>query len=219
MRRAFSARWRWGNFARRTGFDGSRAYWESRYAQGGTSGSGSVGRLAVFKADYINEFIRRHNVDDVIELGCGDGRQLSLMRYRDYLGLNVSPTAIEICRTRFADDASKQFRLLGNHDAKYRELALSLDVAYHLIEDDIFEEHLNLLFGWASRFVILYTTNVDLAWEGHVRHRRVLPYIQRWFPDWTLIEQVSPRFPSAYRPDAQDSSMCEFFAFKRQNRG
>lgn len=43
---------------RRLAFPGSAAYWETRYRGGEMSGSGSYGRLAEFKAEILNEFVR-----------------------------------------------------------------------------------------------------------------------------------------------------------------
>ena len=44
--------------ARSLAFPGSASYWELRYRNGGTSGAGSYGRLAEFKAEVLNEFVR-----------------------------------------------------------------------------------------------------------------------------------------------------------------
>src|SRR5580704_4792872 len=46
-------------------FRDSSSYWERRYRQGGTSGSGSVGRLAEFKADILNGFVARMGIQAV----------------------------------------------------------------------------------------------------------------------------------------------------------
>lgn len=53
-------------------FKNSADYWERRYLSGGTSGSGSYNRLAEFKAEFLNEFVRENNVETVIEFGSGD---------------------------------------------------------------------------------------------------------------------------------------------------
>ena len=42
-------------------------------------------------------------------------------------------------------------------DKKY-DLSLSLDVVYHLVEDDVFKEYINNLFK-TSDLVSIYTTN------------------------------------------------------------
>ena len=54
-------------------FTGSAIYWEQRYAGGGTSGAGSYGAAGRLKAEFLNAFVREHEVQSVIELGCGDG--------------------------------------------------------------------------------------------------------------------------------------------------
>jgi Methionine biosynthesis protein MetW len=63
----------------RTAFS-SGDYWESRYRAGGTSGAGSYGLLAAFKADFINAFVTDNGIASVLDLGCGDGNLLSLLR-------------------------------------------------------------------------------------------------------------------------------------------
>lgn len=98
-----------GALTGRERFDDTRSYWERRYAAGGTSGSGSYGRLAQFKAEILNAFVSENDVRTVLEFGCGDGHQLGLARYPSYTGLDVSATAVQLCKERFADDPTKSF--------------------------------------------------------------------------------------------------------------
>lgn len=165
----------------------SAAYWEDRYRDGGNSGSGSGGDNAIFKATFLNALVSDRGIRTVIEFGCGDGRQLALADYPDYLGLDVSPSALALCREKFDGDETKQFRLMPCLAAK-RELALSLDVIYHLVEDDIYEEHLRAVFAAAIRLVVLYTSDQDedpLS-AAHVRHRHVSADVRKMFPTWWL---------------------------------
>ncbi len=81
---------------------------------GGTSGEGSHGDLATGKARFLNAFVKGNDVQAVIELGCGDGNQLPLAAYPQYIGLDVSKTAIELCKIRFACDPGKSFFLYDN---------------------------------------------------------------------------------------------------------
>src|SRR5687767_9238646 len=83
-------------------FGSSPAYWEKRYKAGGTSGAGSYSHLAEFKAQVINDFIREQRIDCVIEFGCGDGHQATKFTDCEYIGLDVSPQAILICKSTFA---------------------------------------------------------------------------------------------------------------------
>ena len=57
----------------------SASYWDSRYVSGGTSGAGSYGHLAEFKANVLNTFVANRNIKLVIEFGFGDGNQLILV--------------------------------------------------------------------------------------------------------------------------------------------
>ena len=111
----------------------SRDYWEKRYRAGGTSGAGSCGHLAAFKADVINGFVADNAIGDVLDLGCGDGNLLSLLQVPDYVGVDVAPTALACCVARFPQHRFLPFAAL---DASMRaELVLSIDVIFHLVED------------------------------------------------------------------------------------
>jgi hypothetical protein len=206
--------WRLGVLARP--FPGSRAYWERRYAAGGDSGVGSYGRFAEFKAEVINAFVTEHAVQSVIELGCGDGHQLSLANYPRYLGFDVSETALRRCRERFAGDPTRSFEPMEHYRGQRAELALSLDVLYHLVEDPVFEDYLRTLFGAAERYVIIYSSDTDERppdGAAHVRHRRFSRWIEQHLRDWTLCQRIRNRHP--YTGDYRTGSFAEFFIYQR----
>src|SRR5215469_5923310 len=96
---------------RRLGFRDSSSYWEKRYQQGKTSGVGSYGRLAAFKAEVLNDFVAKNGIESVIEFGCGDGTQLALASYPGYVGVDVAQGSISICEKRFEGDDAKKFYL------------------------------------------------------------------------------------------------------------
>ena len=198
----------------------SAAYWDSRYARGGSSGAGSYGDLAQFKSRVLNAFVAEQNVKSVIEFGCGDGNQLALARYPEYIGYDVSANAIKRCRDAFDGDRTKKFGVL---DENYRwseqaELALSLDVIYHLVEDDVFEKHMKVLFQAASRFVIIYSDDQDLPRRyAHVRHRRFSSWVQQHVPDWRLVQHIPNEFP--HGPNRRPWFVGGFFDLHRDAGG
>jgi len=198
----------------RIGFRGSALYWERNYARGGTSGPGSYDALAEAKAAFLNDFVRARDVRSVIEFGCGDGNQLSLADYPGYIGLDVSRSAIGLCKRRFAGDPTKSFFLYDGACFADRaglftaDLAISLDVIYHLIEDAVFEAYMTHLFAAAARFVVIYATNREIRGTApHVRHRHFTRWAEAHGQGWRLLE-VTPG-PNA-SPDRAD-----FFTYER----
>jgi hypothetical protein len=203
-------------------FRGSRNYWEKRYAGGRDSGAGSYGRLAKFKADCVNAFVTDNAIKSVIEFGPGDGNQLSLADYPRYIGLDVSRTAVSICQQRFSADRSKSFFLyepsaFTDHQRIFSaELALSLDVIYHLVEDDVFATYMTHLFNAADRFVIVYSSDrEDRTITPHVRHRRFTAWVEQNVRDWVLLTHFPNEFP--YDPhDPDNTSFADFFVYERR---
>jgi SAM-dependent methyltransferase len=201
-------------------FTNSGEYWDSRYKMGGNSGSGSYNELALFKADVLNEFVRNHHVSTVLEFGCGDGAQLGLAAYPDYVGFDVSKQAVEICRTRYRDDSGKRFFLIdAGQPAITADLTLSLDVIYHLVEDRTFDQHMSSLFNASRKYVAIYASNEDHpSSDPHVRHRRFVTWIEKQRPDWRQIGFVKNKYPwDATKP--QQTSFADFYFFEKASVG
>ena len=173
----------------------SEEYWNQRYESGGNSGSGSYGRLADFKAVTLNAFVQEHGIQSVIEFGCGDGHQLWLARYPQYLGLDISQAAIARCRKLFARDASKRFEVMADYKGETAELALSLDVIYHLLEHGEFAEYMRRLFYAAMRFVVIYSTNYEQEQRAHTRHHKFTDWVEQNITGWRLVRHIPNRYP------------------------
>jgi len=177
-------------------FPGSKKYWEERYKRGGNSGDGSYNEKAEFKASVLNHFISEHNINSVIEFGCGDGNQLEYSNFQKYIGLDVSTTAISICIKKFINDTSKsfylydQFAFKDNHGIFKSELALSLDVIYHLIEDDVFNNYMTHLFESATKYVIIFADDNDSRTNYHVRWRKFSDWIKTNKQNWEMIKKI-----------------------------
>ena len=195
-------------------FRNSGEYWERRYSRGGNSGAGSYNRLAEYKAVFLNRFVAEHAISSVIEYGCGDGAQLKLAQYPEYTGIDVSKTAVERCRALFDEDYSKRFlRMDDLKEALSADLALSLDVVYHLVEDSVFEAYMRRLFESARKFVIVYSSNVDQEWPAkHVRHREFTFWIAENLPNWHLFLMAKNPYP--FDPKNQEqTSFADFYVF------
>jgi len=113
----------------------------------------------------------------------------------------VSATIVERCNKLFAKDTSKSFvkYVPGDTDvAPYRsELALSLDVIYHVAEDWAYEQYLLDLFSMASKFVIIYGIDNDgdkrrIDWKS----RKFSKWIEHNKPGWELIAMEKQPYPN-----------------------
>ncbi len=198
-------------------FPGSETFWEKRYAARGNSGIGSYNKFAEFKAETLNTYVDEKNIKSVIEFGCGDGNQLMYANYPQYIGFDVSQTAVEICGEKFAEDKAKSFRSLGSYAGETADLALSLDVIYHLVEDRVFEEHLRSLFKAATHSVIIYSSNSDEndGYENthHVKHRNFTRWVEANIKGWSLDYKIPNKYPS--RGDDTQGSFADFYIYTR----
>lgn len=200
----------------------SKEYWERRYQAGGNSGSGSYGRLADFKASVINDFVKQNNVNSVVEFGCGDGNQLQLATYKSYIGLDVSGEIIKQCIRKFVSDKTKSFFLYDTHCFSDNrgifkcDMAMSIDVLYHLVEDDIFIKYILDLFSSAKDYVVIYSSNEEFSLaNNHEKHRKFTDYVNKLVPGWELYNTID----NAHRPTESDSdngSVANFYFFRRK---
>ena len=198
---------------RRTAFPGSAEYWRQRYASGANSGPGSYGKFAEFKARVLNAFFDEQAVQSVVEFGSGDGNQTSLLVVPDYLGVDISPDAIALCRQRFLGAPGRRFVLAEAYRGERAECSLSLDVIYHLVEDAAFEAYMRQLFAAATRFVVVYSSNrpADETDGAHVRHRRYTDWVRAHEPGWVLWRTVPNEHP--YQGDYRTGSFADFCIF------
>lgn len=183
-------------------------FWEKRYADGGNSGSGSYGELAVFKANVINHLISNNSLNSIIELGSGDGNQLSYFNIDNYIGIDISPTVIELCREKFKSDKSKSFFTYSeyNHTGNV-DLTLSLDVIYHILDDVEYKKYMFNLFSFSNKYVVIYSNNYRENIINHMYSKYFTKDVSDWFPNWTLDNMIKQKYPS--------KSSADFFIYKK----
>lgn len=194
----------------------SADYWEARYREGGNSGAGSYGRLAHFKADFLNEFVRAANVQSVLEFGSGDGAQLILADYPSYTGIDVSRTILAAAAKKFQDRPNIRFLHASEYSPDLKaDLVLSLDVIFHLVEDEIFETYMKRLFEASLQYVIIYSSNDNRGFVApHVRHRKFTRWVKRNRSDFTLLKHQPNAFPEdEANPD--NTSCADFYVFRQ----
>lgn len=196
-------------------FTTSGEYWERRYKRGGNSGAGSYDRLAKFKADIINTFVADNNISTIIEFGSGDGNNLKYFNFKSYVGYDVSETALDICRRKFGNDQTKKFIHMSDFQGRTADLTMSLDVIYHLIEDDIYEQYMKCLFSSSNKYVIIYASNIEsISPAPHVRHRKFTDWVDKKCPDFHLIRCIQNKYP--FTEGDPTTSFADFYIFSKQ---
>ena len=196
----------------------SNEYWIERYQNGGNSGAGSYNKLAEFKAEVINGIIEQYSIQDVIEFGCGDGNQLSLMtKTKSYLGLDVSPLCIKSCSERFH---WATFRLMKYYESQKGDLSLSLDVIYHLLEDEVFETYMRQLFDSSNKMVLIYSSDHsdNSGMAEWVKHREFTKWVDENRPGWILIRRIKNKYPykkGMNSKQARHTSVSDFYLYAK----
>ena len=192
----------------------SEKYWETRYSSSGNSGAGSYGRLAQFKADVINDFIKQKNIKNIIEFGVGDGNQLSLLNAKNYLGFDVSETIVNKNIERFKNFSGYKFKLVNEFNDEKADLVLSLDVIYHLVEDEVYFQYMENLFKASKRYIIIYSSNKDEIHTTHVKHRHFTSFIEQNHKEWTLIKKIPNKYPYDEK-NPGNTSFADFYIYER----
>jgi hypothetical protein len=190
-------------------------YWEERYFNGGNSGNGSYGFLAEYKKDFINQFIIENNIKSLLEYGCGDCNQLSMIKCDDIIGVDVSITAINKCGDIMKN--SKFIHLENNNFPTIKtDLLLSLDVIYHLIEDNLYEEYIGNIINHGSEYLIIYSADFDndKDFSKHVKPRNFTKN-QLLLDNYGLIEVIENKYKST---DHTKGSFSDWYIYKIKNR-
>jgi len=90
-------------------------------------------------------------------------------------------------------------------------------VIFHLVEDSVFEDYMNLLFKCSERFVIIYSSNeyITRVNQGcHVRHRKFTEWVNDNIEHWHLKTKIRNKYP--YTGVAGDSSYADFYIYERR---
>ena len=192
-------------------FQNSSSYWEHRYRNNGNSGPGSYGAAAGYKATILNRFVKEHAINKVVEFGCGDGNQLKLYEFNSYIGYDVADSCVQKCKMLFENEGDKLFFLYNPACFKVlpetiAHLTISIDVVYHLIEDNIYHFYMNHLFETSEKYVIIYAWDVDSGQRQHVKHRKFSKWIETYKSGWQLSNIISSEPKGKH---------CDFFIYKK----
>ena len=198
----------------------SSDFWIDRYRSGGNSGIGSYGNLADYKSSVIRELICEYGIQNIIDLGCGDGNQLLSMKLSNinYIGYDVSSQLIMGLQKKFYTERNYQFthshEVLKSLQSNFTQniMAISQDVIYHLVDDKSYFDHLILLAQINPEYILIYSTNLDWGSnKQHVRDRMWTRDLKTYLPVFTLTKLIHNPF--------YHSTGANFYLLSRVEKG
>jgi len=185
----------------------SDKYWEDRYKNGGNSGVASYGIYAEFKSDIINNTIKEYNIQNMCELGCGEGEHLNNITI-DYTGYDVSKNVIDRNIKKYKGKNNLLFTNdLDSINSKKFELTLSMDVILHLINDDVYYSYINNLFMLSDKYVIIYENDNDYS-IGMAKHNKYRKFSNDIPKNFKLINKIN-------NPYKGKDTKADFYIFQK----
>ncbi|CAE8603182.1 unnamed protein product [Polarella glacialis] len=156
-------------------------------------------------------------VDSMLDLGVGDGCQmLMLLKTMPQLarvwGLDVSRTIVNALQTFVPgkEELLETFQPLGGEldvqffhydgfvlpaelERERFDVVLSLQVIMHLLEDELFEAYMRILFSLSKKYVIIQNDNVAHPTLNHLRGWRFTDWVERNAQDWRRLARAPMR--------------------------
>lgn len=132
----------------------SQNYWESRYKLGSTSGIGSTGKVRDWKWRIIKNYLTQ--VDDVIDIGCGDLSFWDGKNCKHYVGVDISETILERNRKSRLNwnfilaDASTPLQIRGR-------IVFCFDLLFHIIDDFSYNRIIENIATYTNEWLFVFT--------------------------------------------------------------
>lgn len=145
-------------------------YWENRYRQGGNSGKGSRGKHREWKWSILNKYIP--NIDNVIDVGCGDIAFMEGRDIKNYTGIDISQTMVD----RNIKLKPEWNFILSSADVKINglngDVAFCHDMLFHIMDDDVYDKILLNLIDYSNEYISIFTwhKNPLRKWFRSIEH-------------------------------------------------
>src|SRR6202022_2241966 len=191
---------------------GTNAYVDGTYLE--QNPSWHVGDSA-WKADQILRILRRNHVspDTVYDAGCGAGEILRLLQSNfeptcELWGADISPQAIELCRTRANDRLHFSLNENWSWETKYFDLVILVDVIAHVEDYRKFLRDLKTQGTYKLLHIPLDISVQHILRENGMIHRRKfhphLHYFSKTTIMFALIDQGYEIIDWCYTPRSVD---------------
>lgn len=170
-------------------------YWEKRYKSGGNSGAGSYSIECDFKVEFINSIIEKKNIQTINDFGCGDGNVISQIKgFNQYVGYDISSTAVNKCDLKLGSNPKYKF-INSISEFIPSDLSTSIDVIYHILEEELFTEYLQSLYDYSTKYILVYGVDQNSEYSGnHVKYRKFSDILTfKYNLDLILTEHYKPK--------------------------
>lgn len=159
----------------------------------------------------------------VLDLGVGDGRQALALSctgvVSNVTGFDISWHIVHHLKTQLnvtRHDCLERgplyvywydgFELPEMVKDQGYDVAISMQVVFHLLEDALYERYMDILFSFARHVVIIHApdsqTQLPAAAHEHMRYRIFSNWVAKLHPEWILHHKVS--IPSKFGFDSCD---------------
>tara|TARA_R110002073_G_scaffold260256_7_gene423188 strand:- start:173 stop:547 length:375 start_codon:yes stop_codon:yes gene_type:complete len=101
-----------------------------------------------------------------------------------YIGTDISNVSIDICKLKYKNQQNRRF-IYYDESVDSTDINISIDVIYHILEEDEYVKYLNKLF--TSNYVLIYSSNHDSVKNNHVFHRKFTNHVPH---NYKLIEKI-----------------------------
>lgn len=174
------------------------------------SGTGSRGKLAQFKADFVNKFITENKIESIIDFGCGDLENARLLKVKKYLGIDIVEHAhpSSVLSDTFETVVSR-FDLFESTEKA--DLSLCMDVLYHILEDEreYLKNTLDKIIESTKKYFIIYA-------QDSYQSDEILNYRNHLFncPWRQILETKNVRLIDEQKK-CQPESSARFFVYEK----
>lgn len=130
-------------------------YWDRRYARGGNSGDGSIGRYRKWKWGIIHRYAP--DLTNVVDIGCGDLRFWGDVIPKQYVGVDISEIVITKNTLRHPRNnfitSPAEITIPGIQ----APTVLCLDLLFHIMDDTAYTQILGNLCRYSTDLIFIFT--------------------------------------------------------------
>ena len=122
---------------------------------------------------------------------------------------NLSLQFLKDINNKFQNNSKYNFDVYNKNyvnNEKY-ELSLSLDVIYHILDDNEYKKYMEDLFNFSNKYVIIYSNNYSGHKCGHMYTKIFTKDIKNWFSNYKLKQFIKQKYP--------EQSSADFYIYEK----